>query len=110
MEKSERSDMIRKRFKAKGGFLLVLPKAKPRPAPRPKPAVVCMRWPEANRDTRRAGIWMHAPDPKPKIVPTVKRNAGEVSMLSKMAKKAEPKKLKRRVANAEQLLAERARR
>jgi hypothetical protein len=52
--------------------------------------------------------WIETPDPKRRTVPRAKRNAG-VPALTRIAAKAAPKKLKRRHATAEALLAERAR-
>lgn len=106
MTKEERGKLLRQRFK---GFPFVFSGVrKPKPVPRPKPTRIVMGWPEANKDTRRAGVWMHKADPKPKIVPRPKRNAGTPA-LTKIAQKA-PKKLVRTYRNAEEMLAARARR
>jgi hypothetical protein len=108
MDKAQRAEMLRKRFKAKGGFPFVFTGTrKAKPEPRPKPTKICLQWPEANNDTRRAGIWMHAPNPKAEVTPRIKRNAG-VPVFIRIAEKTISKKLKRRHANAESLLAERA--
>lgn len=104
MDKGQRAELLRQRFKAKGGFAYV-PSGKiihAKPAQN-EPAKIYLQWPQANRDTRRAGIWMHKPDPKAKPTPRTKRNAG-VPVLTRIADKASPKKLKRRFATAETYL------
>lgn len=50
--------------------------------------------------------WIEIPNPKKRIVPRTKRNAG-VPVLTLIAQKAAPKKLKRAFATAEGLLSER---
>jgi len=107
MDKAERARLLRERFTAKGGKAYV-PTGKPRRyvyviSGRP----ISMAWPEANRDTTRAGSWMHRPDPQPEIIPMPKRRTG-APVLAKIAAKA-PKKLARNFATAEQLLAARVR-
>ena len=108
MDKAQRAKLLKTRFEAIGGFPFVFAGVrKPTPAPRPKPDRIRTDWPEAIRNTARAGIWMHTNDPKPKVIPKTKRYAGE-PILTKIARKM-PGKLVRRVASAEALLGERAR-
>ena len=106
MEKAARAQLVRQRFKAKGGFAYVCTgQTKQKAAARPKPPKIYFQWPQANRDTARAGVWMHKPDAKPKVAPRTRHNAG-MAVLTKIAAK-EPGKLKRRHATAEGLLSER---
>ena len=108
MDKAERAKLLRQRFKAKGGIAYV-PSNKPR---RYRHVITGgafhMAWPEANKDTRRAGLWMHRPDARPPIQLRTKRNAGAPA-LAKIAAKA-PTKLVRAFATAEQFAAARGQR
>jgi hypothetical protein len=109
MDKAQRAQLLRERFKAVGGSPFEFTGVrKPKPVPRPKPNRVRIDWPQANTDTRRAGVWMHEPDPKPKPTPRVKHSQGK-SAVTRIAEKA-PKKLSLAFATAEALLAARARR
>jgi len=110
MDKPERAKLLRQRFKAKGGLPFVLKgERKPTPEPKPKVTRLVIGWPQVNRDARRAGIWIHKPDPIPRVVPKPKRNAGVLSVVTRIAQKA-PNKLRKRYANADVLLVSRVRR
>ena len=103
MDKAQRAELLRKRFKAKGGVPYV-PSGKPRPfrytfTGRP----INMAWPEAVKETRVAAVWARKVHRKPGVTVRPKRNAGQ-SALSKIAQKA-PKKLLRTYRDAESLLA-----
>src|SRR5688572_14777892 len=108
MDTETRAELLRQRFRAIGGmpFTASGKPRKPQPVAQPKPARICLQWPEANRDTSRAGVWMHKPDPKRKVLPSVKNNAGE-SAITRISRKANAKKLSRAYRTAEALLAER---
>lgn len=95
MDKAQRAELLRQRFKATGGFAYV-PSGKPvnKTPVRPKIDRLVTGWPQANRDTTRAGLWMHKPDPKPKVIPRPRRNAG-APVLTKVAFKAKRAKLPR---------------
>jgi hypothetical protein len=96
MNRAQRAELLRRRFKANGAFAYV---------PSGKPAKIYIQWPEANRDTARAGVWMHPADPRPKVIPRTKNRKG-VPALTMIAAKA-PKKLVRACRTADVLVAAR---
>jgi hypothetical protein len=107
MDKAKRAEVLRQRFKAKGGRPYV-PSGKPRQyrhtiSGRP----IIMAWPEAVKETRVGAVWARKVHREPGVTVRPKRNAGQ-SALSKIAQKA-PKKLVKAYRDAEALLAERAR-
>lgn len=102
MEKAERANLLRERFKANGGLpyvksgrarrgFVVLPKPTGRGYVSLGPAL-----------NGQSSQWVKAPDAKPTMIPPSKRNAG-TPVLTKIAAKA-PKKLVRKYANAEAFL------
>jgi hypothetical protein len=109
MKKASRSELIRAIYKAKAGGFAYVPSGKP---PKPKETVtgkinsqsfglaLSFRWGRTE--------WLETPDEKPNpATPRPKRDSGETA-ITKIARKAGPKKLARLVATAEDLLAERA--
>lgn len=108
MDKAQRAELLRQRFRAVGGFAYVTSEKTRKPVHESKPWRN-MAWPEIIPDTKRAPTWMRQPDAKPDLTPRVKHNAG-TSAVSKIAAKAAPQKLLRAFVNADQLLAARARR
>lgn len=87
MDKAQRAELLRQRFRANGGLPYV-PSGRVRSKPHvpAKPTNICLQWPEANRDTARAGLWMHRPDEPEKPTVTTKRRTG-VAALTKIAEK-----------------------
>lgn len=109
MDKAQRAELLRQRFKAKAGSMAYVPSGMPAKAP--EPVTGRMRfggWGFALSHRWGRTEWLETPDPKPKPSVATKHRKG-VPALTVIAAKA-PKKLVRRYATAETLLAERARR
>jgi hypothetical protein len=105
VEKATRAQLLRERFKAKCGLPYVGEGRTRKPERQAQPWFYSPL-PAVEPNTKRAPGWVKAPLPKPKTVPRTKRNEG-VPVLTRIAEKAAPKKLKRRHATAEGLLSER---
>lgn len=87
MNKAERASLLRRRFRATGGLPYTKADRPPRTVvERVPPAKIYFPLPECTSDTKRAGKWMHEPNPKPKSELRTKRNQG-VSALTKIAAK-----------------------
>lgn len=109
MEKAQRAELLRKRFRAIGGFAYV-PSGKPRRFRYDiRGTPILMGWDSGNgRREDRAVDWIKEPDAKPSLTPKTKHNTGAPA-LTTIAQKA-PKKLCAAFATAEAYLASRVRR
>lgn len=111
MDKAERSELLRARYYSKHGKRPIVERI---PKPQESTGKGWRNWstnfvPFGEIARENDTQWIETPDPKKRIVPRTKGNIG-VPTLTRVSTKAAPKKLKRRHANAESLLAERARR
>ena len=108
MTTEQRAQLLRVRFRAKGGFPFI-GKARKRVNCQPigKPSRQLVHFGVSLCERRAA--WIAKPDQIHAIIPRVKRARGCEAVLTKIATNA-PKKLVRLYRNAEALLASRARR
>lgn len=109
MVKADRLAAIRAAHKARFGLMAYVPSGKSaRPAEQVTGRIQFGGWGLALSHRWGRTQWLETPDPKPKPTVTTKHRQG-IPALTVIAAKA-PKKLVRAYQNAEQLLAERARR
>ena len=105
MDKTARVELLRLRFKAKGGIPFVGTGVR-KPAKRTEPGQpIRMAWPQIIPDTKRAPGWMKVANPVAQVVPRIKRTHRPVPLVQ-IAEKA-PKKLARVYRNAEAFAASR---
>jgi|GEM_PF-4449012 len=92
MDKAERAELLRQRFKAKGGLPYVAKiTVKPRHTQESRRPIM-MAWPECERNTSRAPRWLKEADMKDDLTPKPERRRKGDLALTRIAAKWRPAK------------------